>query len=445
MKIRVVFTAAILSSGLCGLCFGVQPSRPSSTQESGISKKDSNTLSVSKNKAVRSSSVDILVPASLDANVKGPGGAHTARRTWGYVNQKGDRVLPFEWDLAEYFSEGLAPVKKDEKWGFIDRSGKVIIKIQWDVAWHFKDGVGRVKKDGKWVSVNHSGNIVTDPTIESNELSVIQSFVHKKLDLINHDKTQRTCLDILRGVTPWDRNGNWEIVRRSTQEALSSNWQNIRAFSEGFAAVKKAGKWGFIDSSGDVVIPLQWDDVRRFSEGLAGVMKDGKWGFINTSGEVAIPIAWDHVYHFKEKFVEVEKNRKWGVIDQLGNIVIPLEWDIAYLCDNGLVEVSRDGKYGFIDRSGKIAIPIQWDSSRIFEGEFTTVQKEGKWGAIDVSGKIVIPLDWDNIQIIKDRDASFFVCYQGAGESTNDEKHQHRFVFNSKGQRIWSSTGFTRM
>ena len=32
----------------------------------------------------------------------------------------GKVVIPFEWDYANSFSEGLSLVRKDSKWGFID-------------------------------------------------------------------------------------------------------------------------------------------------------------------------------------------------------------------------------------------------------------------------------------------------------------------------------------
>ena len=61
-----------------------------------------------------------------------------------------------------------------------------------------------------------------------------------------------------------------------------------------------AKKCGFIDKSGKVVIEPQFDDVGAFIEGLAWVKKDGKWGFIDKSGKVVIEPQFDGAGDFSE-------------------------------------------------------------------------------------------------------------------------------------------------
>lgn len=78
-------------------------------------------------------------------------------------------------------------------------------------------------------------------------------------------------------------------------------YDQIDAFSEGLAAVRRDGKWGYINLKGEEVIPCQFSDVfppGQFSEGLACVVdehneEDNKlWnkrvGFINKKGEFVI-------------------------------------------------------------------------------------------------------------------------------------------------------------
>ncbi len=53
---------------------------------------------------------------------------------WGYLNKQGQVAIPFIYDDAEPFSEGMAAVAKyDElhqlKWGFVDKKGKLIIPL----------------------------------------------------------------------------------------------------------------------------------------------------------------------------------------------------------------------------------------------------------------------------------------------------------------------------
>ncbi len=75
---------------------------------------------------------------------------------------------------------------------------------------------------------------------------------------------------------------------------LSSQYDIIRDYAEGYAAVQKDGKWGFVDETGQCVIPCQYDEVGDFSEGLAAVKdadhngKGEQWAYIDTKGEIRI-------------------------------------------------------------------------------------------------------------------------------------------------------------
>jgi len=75
-------------------------------------------------------------------------------------------------------------------------------------------------------------------------------------------------------------------------------YDQIDAFSEGLAAVRRDGKWGYINLKGEEVIPCQFPDtnkVGQFSEGVACVVDNRNkadsalWnkrvGFINKTGE----------------------------------------------------------------------------------------------------------------------------------------------------------------
>ena len=45
---------------------------------------------------------------------------------WGYVNRRGEMIIPPAFDYAGSFTCGLAEVKKGNRYGYIDRSGKFV-------------------------------------------------------------------------------------------------------------------------------------------------------------------------------------------------------------------------------------------------------------------------------------------------------------------------------
>ena len=60
---------------------------------------------------------------------------------WGFVNKSGEIVINPQFDRAEGFAEGLAPVKMG-RWGYVDPAGKVAINPQFDRADSFSEGLG---------------------------------------------------------------------------------------------------------------------------------------------------------------------------------------------------------------------------------------------------------------------------------------------------------------
>lgn len=150
---------------------------------------------------------------------------------WGFVDDEGVVVIPFEWDYAGVFNEGLALVRDDnDKYGFIDETGTEVIPCQWKEALSFSEGLSPVK----------------------------------------------------------DRNEKWGFINQSGEVVIRCEWEDAWAFSEGLALVEDInGKYGFIDKTGRLVIPCKWNFAWAFSNGLAEVQGDDDFsGFIDKTGQV---------------------------------------------------------------------------------------------------------------------------------------------------------------
>ena len=52
-------------------------------------------------------------------------------KKYGFIDIEGNVVIPYKYEDAEKFSEGLAAVKLNGKWGFIDRNDKVVIPFKY--------------------------------------------------------------------------------------------------------------------------------------------------------------------------------------------------------------------------------------------------------------------------------------------------------------------------
>ena len=86
-------------------------------------------------------------------------------------------VTEFEYDECGSLESGLLAAKKDGKWGYIDESGKTVIPFEYDVSWkHYAspypdtdmgeycyaatEGYVPLVKDGKWEMRNTENKIV---------------------------------------------------------------------------------------------------------------------------------------------------------------------------------------------------------------------------------------------------------------------------------------------
>jgi len=79
---------------------------------------------------------------------------------YGFLDSTGKAVIPFVYDDAMDFSEGLAAVKKDGKYGFINNKGAVVIPFQFDGPTYFEKGKASVEKAGVSFYINKKGERV---------------------------------------------------------------------------------------------------------------------------------------------------------------------------------------------------------------------------------------------------------------------------------------------
>jgi len=213
------------------------------------------------------------------------------KRTWweygydrkhGFVDRAGNTAIPFRFDFAFPFREGLAVVEIADKYGIIDGNGEWIVPPRFDhTGILYKDGLLAVKESGKWGYLDQQGGF-----------------------------------------------------------AIPLQFDDAQMFSEGLAAVMVGEGWGYIDMSGSFVIQPQFTYVRGFKEGMAPVyiggfhrfvttqegdmlrmgwqLQGGKWGAIDTEGEVVIQPQYDEPFGFCDGIASVVRNGSKFTIDRSG-------------------------------------------------------------------------------------------------------------------------------
>lgn len=77
----------------------------------------------------------------------------------GYINKKGELVIPCIWDFALPFKEGFAVVSDDEqRYGYINKKGENVIPCRWRFATPFENGLANVQDfDEHWFVITPNG------------------------------------------------------------------------------------------------------------------------------------------------------------------------------------------------------------------------------------------------------------------------------------------------
>jgi hypothetical protein len=291
-----------------------------------------------------------------------PDGYHTVivGAKYGYINKKGEVVIPVSFEGAGGFRAGLAAVKKEEKWGFIDKRGELAIPARYEAATDFAGGLARVKVQGKWGYIDKKGALMGQAKFDSAD-------EHKG----------------------------------------------------GLARVMVAGKFGFVNLRGELVIEPQFEYAGHFSDGRCltrvdrkeGEKIDMKFGYIDKTGKFVIPAKYGDAADFSEGLAAVKINspftdkkgpdNTWGYIDKTGAYVITPRFYQAGYFSEGLAKASPKtlAPYGYIDRTGKFVIepqfnlftgPFQRGIARVYtDRDFKTRDDHGY---IDCTGKFLWPL-----------------------------------------------------
>jgi len=95
----------------------------------------------------------------------------------GFFDKKGKVVIQAKYAFARPFSEGLAAVCDSckevleaehtavtgGKWGFINTRGDLVIPLQFEDAGSFENGKAKVKANGAWKYIDKKGAVVGTP------------------------------------------------------------------------------------------------------------------------------------------------------------------------------------------------------------------------------------------------------------------------------------------
>ena len=199
--------------------------------------------------------------------------------SWGFINDLGVFIIPARFDDAGDFSEGLAAVRVGSSFGYVDVTGRTAIEPQFGRAGEFRDGLARVRMGARWWLVDTAG-VPVEPQGFSAAFDMKNALagVATGEPSLTVDESGRTAGGI-----------RWGFVGTDGALAIAMQYDAVRDFSEGLAAVQRNGRWGYIDPWGAVIVEFAFDEAFDFHEGLALVRVGGERRWIDADGKAVWP------------------------------------------------------------------------------------------------------------------------------------------------------------
>ncbi|MBQ2541066.1 MAG: WG repeat-containing protein, partial [Paludibacteraceae bacterium] len=325
-----------------------------------------------------------------------------------------------------------AGVDSSNLWGYINEKGEMIIPVRYESAEHFSCGWARVSECnspnsmpiGKYIDKNgREGNY---------KITNVDYF-----DWASYFSYNRVVFfdEGLKGL--YDENFN--VVFSPTYKTLGYNTKDgLICFSS------NGNKRGYIDENGEVVIEEQFDMAFAFVDGMANVFKKVneryRYGIINKKGKFLFDYQWAEITLLGQERIAFRDSLhgKYGMMNNRGKEIVGAKYTSISPFTNGLACVNRDGKFGYINASGVEVIPCQYYKANSFYDGVADVKKNENscWELIDVNGQMLYTLEED--ERLRD------IFLNGLGLVHNVKSNQFRYI-NKKGETIYKWTPKTTM
>lgn len=314
----------------------------------------------------------------------------------GYINARGQVVIPAVYYAGLDFSEGLAAVRENGQYGFIDAWGKYVINPTFDKAYSFHHSVTLVVKNNETYIIDRSGKALFPPVFTSLE------FISPHKAIVQTKKGNYGIIDIL--------------ARKLIVDTI---YWRINAYEEGVAIIQLnrshrrkylSPRYAVIDTLGNTIVPFgKYEAIEPFVNGYAmvDIKAPGKKddyddeGAIDARGNLlfrrpaSAPGYISGDFHQGFAVVNLEKERSYeGYINRQGRLMLD---DTNYV---RATDFSRgrafirtvEDKYFLIDTTFTILNKEPFDDveQAPFTGLYAIVKNGDRWAIIDTSGRYII-------------------------------------------------------
>ncbi|ROI10055.1 WG repeat-containing protein [Chryseobacterium sp. H3056] len=249
---------------------------------------------------------------------------------------------PTKWeDVIEFDEEGYGFVYVNGLGGFINQKGEVVIPLIYDHYAIFSNGLSVIRHNGKWGIINRSNETVIPFKYDQCQYPVSSKII--------------ACKDAKYG-----------IVNLKNEVLLPFEYGFISNFNERYICVCKAGKYGVITWQEETVLEFEWEYTEIVGEYFCVGRTSGF--FYNPEQFLDDALLCNENYKcFTKDYQEID----FGIIDINKNTVFPFISDFKiwnFNPENGRAQISQNSRADHIaederhfvaDQSGQ-RIPFEY-------------------------------------------------------------------------------------
>lgn len=354
-------------------------------------------------------------------------------RKWGCLDGEGNIKIDILYDRIEHFGsfieEGYV-VTNNLKKGLISNKGDCIIPCQYDTIEYLTTGGYNTTKTLYLAKCRNKISVwdVEGHCIKSNldECCYVES-------IMGEDNRMRDWFWIKKdGIGSIVRGSNFDSISNVAYNKFKES-NNVRG--DVYIIVSKKNRYGVIDSKKKVLIDYIYEDLSFTDDERLLAYKDGKCGVIDFKKTI-IPIMYDELIPVStycgtiDSYIGVIDGKKI-LLDKKGNTLLSnYDYDGAYVEEvydeyDGFkivgCSVLKEGKWGFVDQNEFPLIPCVYDSIMVLTSRNNIVafkvELNGMYGVVDVNNKYLIKCQCTVLYHFRTDLHNIFV-YKRSGSST---------------------------
>lgn len=381
---------------------------------------------------------------------------------WGYINQRGEFVLPPLFYSLEPFSDGLALVERDvlittrtkerkvlHLKGFAAPDGQTTlthayIRQMWQQA--LANPADFELYD--YPADGEETNWITDPfarftavgdhhnglCVACREGMDAQGAYSVRYGVVRYNEEEvvpfrydwlyyageKDTLSLYCGL----RDGKYGVVCSDSTECIPFVYDRLdgmERLSKEFISLQ-GNKQGFVTLAGREVLACRFDKVERPRQGLLYATLEGKRGVADLKGNTIVPFEYSYVGEFANGLAWVCRDNLYGLITLQGQLRQPCQMKDIFRFDKDLrlrynpqmpplfrqtpvYFETEKGLYGLMDGEGRTLAEPKFDCIKPFDSEVTACCVEEKWGFMKPTGEVIYPCVYEQMVDVKGQKA----------------------------------------